>query len=306
MDRFGTNGADNLFGASTADTLLGLGGNDTLHGSGGADYLAGGDGGDLLIGGLGSDVLAGDAGNDRGYGGAGNDVLQGGDGNDLLDGSSGGDQLYGEAGNDTLRGDGGDDYLDGGTGADRLSGGDGNDVLVSWGGGLSSTAVAGAGNDGILMTDGQAYGGTGSDWLGTRLHDSDFSLSTHVDLFGGSGADLFQVKAVDEALKGSATIHDFHEGEGDRLQLPVDSWDPVANAPLSFDTAQVVARLDSNHDGHLTPGLDAGAEVDANWNVQSAEVSGANGATHQAVLLTFAGDTLLVLDHSAIDTLFLG
>ncbi|TXC69765.1 hypothetical protein FSB78_01395 [Sphingomonas ginsenosidivorax] len=107
------------------------------------------------------------------------DELDGAGGNDTLTGLYGDDTLFGNGGGDTLYGNQGNDTLHGGAGNDTLYGGQNNDVLF--------------GDDG----DDVLVGGLGSNTL-----------------TGGAGADRFVMNAA-----GRDTILDFHQGEGDRIDL---------------------------------------------------------------------------------------
>jgi trimeric autotransporter adhesin len=146
-------GADILDGGAGNDVLFGGGGDDILIGGQGDDWLAGEDeqstaaisqlsGNDVLDGGTGNDVLVGGNGNDDLQGGSGNDALFGGSGDDVLSDGEGNDTLLGDAGNDTLRSSSGGDYLDGGAGDDRY--------VISTGA-TTSTIVAAAGRDTLVL-----------------------------------------------------------------------------------------------------------------------------------------------------------
>lgn len=250
---YGLDGNDTLYGNQGFDYLDGGAGNDTLYGGQGDDRLFGGEGNDYLEGGAGNDELHGGNGIDTvGYinatagvtvslssqntegpipvfadhvaslapalivsqdtFGAGIDtlfgfenltgsgfadtltgdinanVIIGGAGNDTITAMSGDDTLFGDAGDDVLFGNQGNDILHGGIGTDTLYGGQGNDTLFGDDG--NDTLVGGVGDD-VLV------GG-----LGTN------------DLTGGTGADRFVMSAA-----GRDTIRDFHQGEGDRIDL---------------------------------------------------------------------------------------
>lgn len=107
---------------------------------------------------------------------------------DELDGAAGADTLSGLFGDDTLFGNGGNDTLYGNQGNDTLHGGFGDDTL--YGGQNDDTLFGDEGND-VLV------GG-----LGTNV------------LTGGAGADRFVMNAA-----GHDTILDFHQAEGDRIDL---------------------------------------------------------------------------------------
>jgi trimeric autotransporter adhesin len=154
-------GADILDGGAGNDSLWGGGGNDVLLGGEGDDWLAGEDeqstsaisqlsGNDVLDGGAGNDVLVGGNGNDDLQGGSGNDALFGGSGDDVLSDSEGNDTLLGDAGNDTLTSSSGRDYLDGGAGDDRY-------VITT--GATTSTVVAAAGRDTLVIDGAESIAG---------------------------------------------------------------------------------------------------------------------------------------------------
>jgi Ca2+-binding RTX toxin-like protein len=197
----GEGGDDRLFGGGGDDRLRGGAGEDWLFGGDGRDRLVGGDsrdrllgeaGDDTLIAGDGTDTLNGDAGDDRLFGGQGTDRLFGGEGNDLLAGGDGSNWMEGGAGNDTLRG---------GPGRSTLFGGAGDDALNSLGG---WPAYGGEGNDTIRLTGGGgAHGGDGDDRL---VAVSSGAIAGSFSLFGGSGADVFDLKRL--AAGSSAAIHD--------------------------------------------------------------------------------------------------
>ena len=170
----------------------------TITGDTGDNLLAGGTGADLIMAGAGNDTVT-DAGGDN--------YLRGEDGNDSVVGGSGFDDINGNAGNDTASGGGGDDWVVGGKDQDLLSGQDGSDIV--YGNLGNDTCDGGAGND--LVRGGQQddvlTGGDGNDWLsGDRGNDT---------ITGGAGADIFH--SFGDA--GIDRITDFHQADGDRVQL---------------------------------------------------------------------------------------
>lgn len=106
-----------------------------------------------------------------------NDILTGTDGDDDFDGLAGDDTISGLDGNDTLRGGAGDgDVLYGGNGDDLLIDGtinsDGTERAVGAGASVLNVTYEDGGdlhgedgNDTILVTDGDGYGGDGDDSL---------------------------------------------------------------------------------------------------------------------------------------------
>ena len=188
----GTGRAD----SSGTDTISGfehaIGGAyaDTLIGSSGPQTLSGGQGDDVIQGGTGPTYLRGDEGDDSIAGGAGFDDINGNMGNDTINGGSGGgDWLVGGKDNDSITGVAGDNILYGNLGNDTLVGGSGNSILRG-----------GQGDDLI-------HGGSGNEWLsGDRGNDT---------ISGGGGADIFHTFSG----AGVDVVTDFHQGEGDRVQL---------------------------------------------------------------------------------------
>ena len=136
-----------------------------------------------------AETLAGGSSADLIYGGDGHDFLSGGAGGDYLDGGLGNDRVVGSSGNDTLLGGDGRDSLYGGDGRDLLFGGAGDDLLQSGTG--ESTLVGGAGND--ILAARQTDGGL--KWL-----------------FGGEGADTFQIQFASAASYSETVLADFQLG----------------------------------------------------------------------------------------------
>ncbi|NEQ17829.1 MAG: calcium-binding protein, partial [Moorea sp. SIO3E2] len=231
-----------LWGNSGSDYLYGNAGNDTLSGDLGNDYLRGGSGNDSLYGGSGNDTLYGNSGNDYLDGGTGSDWMYGGTGNDRyvvdstgdvvteyinqgidnvnssisytlgdnlehltltgsadsgygnslnnsISGNSYNNVLWGKSGNDYLYGNGGNDTLDGGSGNDTLTGGSGNDFIQGYEGS----------SQGELDT---LTGGTGADTFVLGKN----GVGTEIGYFGDTSS-------------GFATITDFNQTEGDKVQL---------------------------------------------------------------------------------------
>ena len=235
-------GDDEVFGYYGDDVIQGGDGNDTIfggsnhnpsysrleseYGNDGNDIISGGAGNDILYGESGNDFLNGDVGNDLLDGGVGNNTLVGGEGNDLLintngivDGGADTDtlianysQLNNGAGVDVgynnqnaifsrlngsklldysnierfnLTGTQYADVLRGGAGNDTLIGGDGNDVLNGYGGGVGE-------NDALT-------GGAGADTF----------------LLGDSLTAFYVASGFGDI----ASVFDFNQAEGDKLQL---------------------------------------------------------------------------------------
>jgi Ca2+-binding RTX toxin-like protein len=152
--------------------------------------------------------ISGGQGDDTLQGNTFDDVMRGGDGNDSVQGGSAFDDINGNKGADTIDGgSGGSDWLVGGQGDDLITshhsgnilyGNLGNDTLVSGDG--VDVVRGGQGDDSIV-------GGAGNDFIsGDRGNDTES---------GGPGADIFhgsQDAGIDKVL-------DFHQAEGDRVQL---------------------------------------------------------------------------------------
>ncbi|SNS80480.1 type I secretion C-terminal target domain (VC_A0849 subclass) [Sphingomonas laterariae] len=207
---YGTDGANVLRSGTSGDTFLyGRGGDDRLEGSFGNDVLEGGSGADRIDGGPGG-IEGGPRGIDTAsYAGSTSAVQvdlrtglgSGGDaaGDTLfnienLDGGSAGDVLVGSDEVNMLRGNGGNDILLAIGGGDQLAGGNGDDLLIG------GTQSGGAGNDVLVMLDGDgpsSAGGTGADT---------FLFDTAV----GRGAPGYNF---------ATRIQDFTQAEGDRIDL---------------------------------------------------------------------------------------
>jgi Ca2+-binding RTX toxin-like protein len=166
---------------------------ETFHGSNGVDLLQGGDGDDALYGHAGNDVVLGGASGTRG------DILYGMDGNDALFGQDGTDALHGGHDNDYLDGGEGDDKLEGNDGDDELHGGNGNDALVA-GGGTRDLLYGEDGYDSLYLWGGggEAYGGSGQDYIGI-LGSSYAPVTARVVADGGDGNDYIHVQARPDA-----------------------------------------------------------------------------------------------------------
>lgn len=252
-------------------------GRDRFLGGGGDDHAIGGSGSDTLDGGRGSDTLNGGKGNDRLNGGAGDDVLIAGPGKDRLNGGNGfdiadysnapaavhvdlakgkglagiakgdrlnavegltgsghADTLVGDSGHNLLAGGGGDDRLTGAKGRDTLDGGDGADVL---------------------------HGGAGDDVLILR--------ATGDVATGGKGADTFVFVPDGGARATPATLRDFNQAQGDRIDLTGFGDLVWSDGPLRAE-----------------PGGRAQATINAQGNVQI-DVTGNGRADH---ILRVQGD----------------
>ena len=193
-----------------------------LYGGDGDDELYGAGGSDTLMGGVGDDTLVGGGGVDELMGGAGNDVLQGareidhtlrGDVTVSLSADDpGGNMLMGEAGNDTLSSvmrQGNADAVD----ADTLDGGAGDDVLQAVGvlGTVDGTPVP---VPGLIM-------------------------------IGGSGADVFDVSALDGTSAGDANsnpikIMDFTIGSDKVVVASAEALSRLESAPGAGDSLRTV------------------------------------------------------------------
>lgn len=184
-------GNDTVLSGAGDDLIRGGVGNDLLDGGAGDDAIHGGEGDDRLVGGLGDDFLFGEAGNDTLVGGAGNDLLDGGDGIDTADYSAETtgitvDLAAGKA-------HGGDIGLDILQGIENVVGGSGNDVLI--GDGKANVLSGGAGNDHLVVSDGDtAVGGDGDDLIeGIAGNFNQIAVS------GGAGDDTVKLTGADTA-----------------------------------------------------------------------------------------------------------
>jgi VCBS repeat-containing protein len=249
---YGFDGDDNLAGVGTNNILFGGAGNDTLRGGSGSDKLYGGSGNDQYFAATADSVFedpndgidtvlsttdftlpdnvenltiqlhplqasvtgTGNALDNTMVDSTGNEILSGGDGNDTLTATGGIDTLRGGNGNDTI-------------------------FAKNTGDGISSASYSNifgdAGNDVIFAQTGflNIFGGDGSDTIdcsnsarGTILGDAGndkfiFNAKSLVDLYGGSGADTFQLRTT-IAAEGVPVIHDFNMNGGDTLDLPGD------------------------------------------------------------------------------------
>jgi len=252
-----------------ADTLISIenarggDGADTLLGSGGDNLLAGGAGGDSLVGGAGNDTVdystatiavtvnLGTARAQDGLGGtdslSGFEAVLGSDFNDNILGLNGAESLYGGLGDDTIHGANGDDVIDGGAGSDSLLGGIGNDTLFATSGAFcelgyslsTDTLLGGEGNDLLLARSGELFGPTGAGLFNGEGGEDTISGSFSSDtLLGGSGNDLIDGRggsdsilggdgndAIDFTSFGSTTVL----GEGGNDTITGDAY-------LSYDT----------------------------------------------------------------------
>lgn len=199
-------GVESVRGTAFADVLIGDALDNQLHGGAGDDRIEGRGGNDHLVGGLPeespkgtNDVVDGGSGDDHVSvfegavtGGTGTDLLdfvpllasapvsvdlgrgvatargqtvavagvenvQGTYGDDVIIGGSGPNVLYGEEGNDDLAGAGGDDILEG------------EPHRCTCGSAYSDTLRGNAGDDRLIVINGSAHGGAGTDWFETTL-----------------------------------------------------------------------------------------------------------------------------------------
>ena len=269
--KIGTAGIDTLVGTDGNDTLNGLGGNDQLTGGKGADFLVGGAGTDTArYDGSAHGVVINLAFNSAALGDAQGDTFReienvtGSAFADQVFGNSGSNALKGLAGNDTLFGLGGNDTLIGGAGADQLEGDNGLDtadysasaqaVSVNL---LFDTAAGGDAQgdtfdtiEGItgskfadqILGDGSANvlrGGAGNDHLfGLAGNDVLFGGKGVDTLEGDNGQDAFVFTRTDESAAdreiGSDLIADFHQSQGDRINLSAIDADPSDAADDAF------------------------------------------------------------------------
>ncbi len=175
-------------------------------------------------------------GNDTVTGGVTNDTLIGGAGDDVMATGGGSDTLMGMTGNDSLTGSGFYSFLGGGVGDDTLVG------LSDFG----DQMEGGAGNDLILMSDGQVMGDTRfshSHANGGSGQDSiEGGLAGDV-AHGGNGNDLLTGDAGDDMLEGGhgddtisgGTQNDSLAGGGDKDQISGGDGDDRIDGGLAAD-----------------------------------------------------------------------
>lgn len=153
----------------------------TLIAQNGGDTLTGSALSDLLIGGDGDDLIIGLEESDYLIGGAGNDTLQAGRGNDTLLGGDGDDVLFGTQNNNLLFGEAGNDRLESGVQSTLMVGGDGNDTL--------NAQISTAGANHVL------WGGEGADQFNlTFASNAALAFVTYADF--ALGEDSFSVDGV--------------------------------------------------------------------------------------------------------------
>lgn len=269
---------DTLSGGGGDDALYGGSGNDVLHGDQGSDYLDGENGNDTIDGGAGDDRIVSGDGDDHLSGGSGNDMIGGGWGNDQLDGGDGDDILSDDAGTNTLMGgngndtlftnSGGDDVLDGAAGDDTLeagagnvqmNGGNGNDTLKIRANG-DSGLFGGGGNDVLDIYSGSgrvvAVAGAGDDTI--ILHRAMLATSA-VSASGGAGVDTYRFLGNERS--GSLTVKDFAAGAGgDRidtkalLKAPSQAADLLLSGILRFEQSGTSTLVQFDSDGSAGAG----------------------------------------------------
>ncbi|MEJ6388278.1 calcium-binding protein [Gymnodinialimonas ulvae] len=134
-------------------------------------------------------------------------------------------QLEGGEGRDNLRGGTGDDVLNGNGGNDRLTGGDGDDVLA--GGTGRDVLDGGTGDDTFVFNEGDGFDRIRNfDLLGDdKLQISVDGIETLDDFLGT----LTRVRDAGDAV--SAT---FNFGDGDRLNIVLDSVDSLTSEDFIF------------------------------------------------------------------------
>ena len=170
--------------AVVGQVLTAPSGGGVLDAGGGPDTIQGADNGDNYIRGFGGD--------DRITGGLRYNQINGNLGSDSITGRSQvGDDLMGGQGNDTINASASSAH-------NRINGNKGDDSIV--GGPVGDTLHGGQANDLII-------GGAGNDWISGDLGQDTVT--------GGGGADIFR------AFSGSGvmTVTDFHQSEGDRVQI---------------------------------------------------------------------------------------
>jgi|GEM_PF-874962 len=188
-------------GSALATTLVAGAGNNFLDGrlnpTKGTLYIKGGAGNSTMMGGSGKATI---------LGGTGNNYIEAGSGDQLLIGGEGINSV------NTIKGGIGKDTLKAGKGYSTLQSGsriNGSNVLVS--DGLSSSLVAGAGNDSLsaALFGGNVtiVGGRGKTWLGggkdsnSLVSGSSLSAESNT-LLGGSGSNTLVAGSGKDLLKG--------------------------------------------------------------------------------------------------------
>ena len=149
------------------------------------------------------------------------------DWSEIRTGSTYGDLFYMRGGNDTVHGFGGSDTIHGEGDSDRLYGGDASDVLH--GGDGNDTLLGEAAGDDVI-------GGRGDDLLvGGQGADGNS---------GGAGRDLFYFGSASHA--NGDWIHDFHQWEGDRIDLHnIDAKESPWYSPFDGGTQRFSWRGDT-------------------------------------------------------------
>lgn len=207
--RLTDDGLNMINGSASSETLYGTVWSDTLFGRGGNDTLKAGLGNDSINGGKGADMM---------YGGAGNDIYTVDDRGDrtIETRSEGHDRVLTSV-SFAISGTHVEDVVLQGPNAINLSGNTLDNSL--WGNASANVMRGGAGDDRI-----NASGGNDT-LVGGKGHDQ---------LTGGKGADLF----VFEMDAGRDRIHDFHQADGDRIDLLGQTYevgqDEYGNAVLSL------------------------------------------------------------------------
>lgn len=214
------------------DTFQGGNQNDVFMGGGGADsFFGGGAGVDMvwyLTNDVGVDVnlatgaaSGGDASGDTFnhiFGLIGtdfDDVLTGDANNNRLEGAAGDDEVHGGAGNDVIFGYVGSNtgavpLVAGGAQADQLFGEEGNDQITTADDDFFSVADGGAGDDIIIVHNGTAIGGAGSNQL--------IGLGSDFVLIGGDDGDTFELHGRGQASGANGSDH-YHVQTLDRIYI---------------------------------------------------------------------------------------
>jgi Ca2+-binding RTX toxin-like protein len=184
-------GADLKVSGVEAFNISTGGGNDDITTLDGNDTIDAGSGNNIVHAGGGSDVI-------RSFTGFGNNLFDGGDGNDTIsDGSIGG--------NDTLLGGNGDDQIASYAGTDTIDGGDGNDTLTIYSSVFSSSTPLKI-----------VYAGV-SAWTTVQGTGTTFTGIENLDLYGGSGNDVFIAGDGRDYLVGGEGNNTLVGGGGDDI-----------------------------------------------------------------------------------------
>lgn len=226
-------------------------------------------------------------------------------GNDEIIGN--GDRLYGDAGDDSVWDQGPGGYAFGGAGNDSVMsyggeawGGRGNDMVSAYTLAIGeqefgALAVGGAGNDavygsGTYGAPAYLYGDEGPG-LAQKTVGNDFLHSdigaTATLMNGGLGGDVFDATSLTDRNAGFLTVTDFRHGED---AIRADAWAETDTGPVRTGWAELLAKLDADHDGVLGWHDSVGADND--WSTPDGGAVYTDGQTlYLGLNATVAGTT---------------